>query len=110
MIEIIMIAVLAGALGAALMYIFVNKQPQPIAPTPLPVIIQIPRPPTQTFNTPYDLWRLEKVPEREAAQLIRRAQRQNYDMIQYMADQAGNIYILFQLRPESDLTYKSGVV
>ena len=116
MMETIVIALLAGALGAALMHIFIGKQQTP--PSPAPVVIQLPRQ-LRALDSPYDLWKLEVVPEREAPQLIRRAKRQNYDVLRYMSDQAGKIYILFQLRPEriystynsnSGLTYKAGMV
>jgi hypothetical protein len=54
---------------------------------------------TQLFGDQFDIWRLAKVNEREAAQTIRRAHRLGYKLIQYMTDQAGSTYILFQLCP-----------
>jgi hypothetical protein len=43
------------------------------------------------------------VPEREAAQLIRRADRLGYQDVMHMYDQAGSVYIVFQLCPKRAL-------
>ena len=51
------------------------------------------------FGDPFDIWRVMKVPEREAAQVIRRAARLGYKELAHLYDQAGSVYIHFQLCP-----------
>jgi len=83
------------------MLIVLWMQPQ-LQPLPVNTQQQAARPTLSgdvLFGDPFDIWRLVRVPERAAAQCIRRADRLNYTLVQYMNDGTGNIYILFQLCP-----------
>lgn len=101
--ETMLIALLAGALGAAILHIFIDKRA-------LPVVIQLPE------ELPHNGPRVKKVAERDAAQLIRRIRKQGYEVLIYVSDRMGNIYVIYQWEKQglefykNGLTYKASVV
>jgi hypothetical protein len=65
------------------------------------VLIQLMQMRTMTVSgSVFDVLHTEKVAEREAGQLIRRAARIGYKDVMHMYDQVGSVYIVFQLCPQ----------